>query len=434
VTLPDGWVTTTLAECQARSKTLNPLFFKNEEFDLYSVPSYSRYQPERAHGHEIGSTKQEVQEGDVLLCKIVPHIRRGWVVPPATNRRQIASGEWIIFRDTGIEPKYLRRFILSDEFHDQFMLTVSGVGGSLMRARPSEAGLIEVPVPPLAEQRRIVAKLDALTARLARARAELDRVPVLARHLRQTAMTACYEQAVGSLIPFGNLLKGIESGKNLRCEERPPRQGEQGVIKVSAVTWGRFDPSKSKTLPSDYSPPEKARINQGDLLISRANTLELVGAPVLVEEQPIALFLSDKVLRLIVSDEDKRWVLWFLRSPAGRGQIENLATGNQLSMRNISQDALRRVELPYPNAEYRKTAITALEAAFTRADRLEAEAARARALLDRLESAILARAFRGELVPQNPADEPASALLARIRQSRAAAPSGARRGRKAKAG
>lgn len=430
--LPKGWSITTLAECQSKTKTLNPLSFKSEEFDLYSVPSYSRYQPERVEGNEIGSTKQEVQVGDVLLCKIVPHIRRGWVVPPATHRRQIASGEWIVFRDTGIEPEYLRRFILSDEFHYQFMLTVSGVGGSLMRARPSEAGLIEVPVPPLAEQRRIVAKLDALTARLARARAELDRVPVLARHLRKTAMTACFEQALGISIPFGNLLKGIESGKNLRCEERPPREGERGVIKVSAVTWGRFDPSKSKTLPSDYTPPEKARINQGDLLISRANTLELVGAPVLVEAQPDALFLSDKVLRLVLSDADKRWVLWFLRSPAGRGQIENLATGNQLSMRNISQDALRRIELPYPDAEHRKSAITALESAFTRADRLEAEAARARALLVRLEAAILARAFRGELVPQDPDDEPASVLLARIRQSRAAAPQ-AKRGRKAKA-
>ncbi|MEL0212473.1 MAG: hypothetical protein VW891_18160, partial [Novosphingobium sp.] len=158
MTLPEGWSTATLAECQARTKTLNPLLFRNEEFDLYSVPSYSWYQPECVNGNEIGSVKQEVQAGDVLLCKIVPHIRRGWVVPPATRRRQIASGEWIVFRDTGIEPEYLRRFILSDEFHDQFMLTVSGVGGSLMRARPSEAGLIRVPVPPLNEQRRIVAK------------------------------------------------------------------------------------------------------------------------------------------------------------------------------------------------------------------------------------------------------------------------------------
>jgi type I restriction enzyme, S subunit len=70
-----------------------------------------------------------------------------------------------------------------------------------------------------------------------------------------------------------------------------------------------------------------------------------------------------------------------------------------------------------------------VETAFARADRLEAEAARARALLDRLEAAILARAFRGELVPQDPTDESATALLNRIRETRAAT-SNPRRGRR----
>lgn len=74
--------------------------------------------------------------------------------------------------------------------------------------------------------------------------------------------------------------------------------------------------------------------------------------------------------------------------------------------------------------------VVRIETAFARADRLEAEAARAKALLDRLEAAILAKAFRGELVPQDPADEPASVLLDRIRAERAAAPK-PKRGRRA---
>jgi type I restriction enzyme S subunit len=206
----------------------------------------------------------------------------------------------------------------------------------------------------------------------------------------------------------------------MRCEERPPRDGELGVVKVSAVTWGRFDPRQSKTLPPDYNPPEKARIRDGDLLISRANTLELVGAVVLVDNEPNGLFLSDKILRLVIDDDAKRWVLWFLRSPLGREQIEDLATGNQLSMRNISQDALRRIRLPFPPTEIRRRLIEKVESAFGRADRLEAEAARGRALLDRLEAAVLAKALKGELVPQDPNDEPASVLLDRIDTHRAA--------------
>lgn len=118
----------------------------------------------------------------------------------------------------------------------------------------------------------------------------------------------------------------------------------------------------------------------------------------LVEIEPEGLFLSDKVLRLVVDEDAKKWVLWFLRSALGRKQIEDMATGNQLSMRNISQQALHRILLPFPTEEIRRRLIAKIDVTFTRATHLEAEAARAHALLNRLESAILAKAFRGELV------------------------------------
>jgi type I restriction enzyme S subunit len=178
---------------------------------------------------------------------------------------------------------------------------------------------------------------------------------------------------------FGDLLHKIEAGKNLRCEERPPIKGESGVVKVSAVTWGRSDPEKSKTLPPGYHPPEQAQIHAGDLLFSRANTIDLVGAVALVEAEPERLFLSDKVLRLVIEDDMKSWVLRFLRSGSGRAQIEQLATGNQLSMRNISQEALRRIHLPFPPLSERGRIVTKLHA-------LTARLARARAELDRVNS------------------------------------------------
>lgn len=163
--------------------------------------------------------------------------------------------------------------------------------------------------------------------------------------------------------------------------------------------------------------------------MSRANTLELVGAVALVEQAPRDLFLSDKILRLVVPEDAKGWIHWFLRSPSGRKQIEQMATGNQLSMRNLSQDALRRIELPFPDAAIRLDAVQDLETAFARADNLQIEAARATKLLAQLEKSILAKAFRGELVPKDPADEPASVLLERIRAERAGAPAARRRGR-----
>jgi type I restriction enzyme S subunit len=86
----------------------------------------------------------------------------------------------------------------------------------------------------------------------------------------------------------------------------------------------------------------------------------------------------------------------------------------------INQAALGAIPTPLPPREVQERIANHLDHIFTRAERLEAEATRTRALLDRLESAILAKAFRGELVPQDPNDEPASILLERIRAHRAA--------------
>lgn len=143
-----------------RNGSVDPAKFPEEIFELLSIPAFDSGKPEITVGAEIGSTKQVVQEGDVLLSKIVPHIRRAWVVKPTTSHRLIASGEWIVFRDSRFDPGYLRHLLTADGFHRQFMQTVSGMGGSLMRARPAEVAKIKVPLPPKKEQQRIAAILD----------------------------------------------------------------------------------------------------------------------------------------------------------------------------------------------------------------------------------------------------------------------------------
>jgi type I restriction enzyme S subunit len=143
-----------------RSGSVDPAKFPSEIFELLSIPAFDSGRPEIKVGAEIGSTKQIVEEGDVLLSKIVPHIRRAWVVKPTTKHRLIASGEWIVFRDSRFDPSYLRHLLIADGFHRQFMQTVSGIGGSLLRARPAEVAKIKVPLPPLKEQQRIAAILD----------------------------------------------------------------------------------------------------------------------------------------------------------------------------------------------------------------------------------------------------------------------------------
>jgi type I restriction enzyme, S subunit len=198
--LPNGWEMMRLGEIAARTSSFDPARSPGERFELYSVPSFSDRSPETLLGAEIKSAKQAVQPGDILLCKIVPHINRVWVVGPKTALRQIGSGEWIVYRDHECEPFYLCYCLTDGSFRERFLATVSGVGGSLLRARPSAVADIEVPIAPLAEQRRIVAKLDALAGGTARARAELEHIP---------ALIARYKQAILSAAFSGELAKNI---------------------------------------------------------------------------------------------------------------------------------------------------------------------------------------------------------------------------------
>src|SRR5262249_29962514 len=132
--------------------------------------------------------------------------------------------------------------------------------------------------------------------------------------------------------------------------DRPAGQGEFGVIKVSAVTWNTFLPGENKALPSDYAVPEEIKIRKGDLLLSRANTTELIAAVVVVDADYPNLMLSDKILRLVPMRDRvcTRFLLYALRTTTARRHFESHATGTSGSMRNISQDNISTCPIPLP--------------------------------------------------------------------------------------
>ena len=196
---------------------------------------------------------------------------------------------------------------------------------------------------------------------------------------------------------IGDLLYGITAGKNLKCEERPPQAHERGVIKVSAVTWGTFDASQSKTLPTSFQPVPETRIKAGDFLFSRANTLELVGAVVMVRDDHPNLYLSDKVLRLDFPPELKPWLLVYLRSLEGRRKLGEVSSGNQMSMRNIGQSSLKTVLIPLPPLNEQRRIVEKIEAMFDEIDKGVESLQTARATLGLYRQSLLKSAFEGRL-------------------------------------
>lgn len=335
---------------------------------------------------------------------------------------------------------FLKHFLKSPGYWDQ--LKAMSAGNAVQNVNAKKLSEITLPLPSLAEQKIIADKLDTLLAQVETTKARLERIPVILKRFRQSVLADAVsgkltEDWRGQHCPrdyqwgfqkVSDIVSRIEAGKNIRCIETPPQENEYGIVKISAVTWGSYNEAESKTLPSSKNFIEKRRVKVGDFLISRANTIELLGSPVIVHKVRKNLMLSDKVLRLVMKNEDKPWLDIFLRSQNGRKEIEARATGNQQSMRNIGQKALLDIDLPKPSPDEQSEIVRRVEQFFAYADSIEQQVQAALARVNNLTQSILAKAFRGELTADwraaNPdlisGDNSAEALLEKIKAEREA--------------
>ena len=292
--------------------------------------------------------------------------------------------------------------------------------GSTIKHLPQEnLRLLPVPVPPEREQRAIVSVIEEQFSRLDAAdlslRVALRRLHVLRNELLSFAIADGEERVLGEL------LEGIEAGRSFKCHGRPAGDEEWGVIKVSAMTWGAFDESQNKAVLSANAADARWEIRPGDLLLSRANTTDYVGATVLVGPCRPRLLLSDKSMRLLVKSAcDKGWLRHALSASRSRAQMSAVATGTSDSMRNISQDKVKKIKLRVPTLDDQRRIAAELDRRLTLVAALAAGVERARHRGASLRRSILEHAFSGKFTQQNQSDEPASALLERIVAQQAA--------------
>lgn len=220
---------------------------------------------------------------------------------------------------------------------------------------------------------------------------------------------------------LGDFIYSIDAGKSFKCDEREPLENEIGVAKVSAVTWGEYDESESKTCMDISKENSNYLIRNGDFILSRANTIDLVGACVIAKKVTKKIMLSDKTLRVVFVGFQQEYFLQYLRCRSGRKQIMDLSTGNQESMRNIGQERIRSILIPVCAAMESEELIDILSSKLLEIDQLDQTITTALQQSEALRQSILKKAFSGQLVAQDPKDEPASVLLARIQAEKSAA-------------
>lgn len=224
-------------------------------------------------------------------------------------------------------------------------------------------------------------------------------------------------------VVLSDLLDGIEAGKSFKCFSRPANAEEWGVIKVSAMTWGEFDEAEQKAVPSRKQVDPRHEIRAGDLLLSRSNTPELVGASVYVRQCRPRLLLSDKSMRLLVrSGIDAAWLHKALSSPSVRGQLSAGATGTSNSMRNVSQEKVLALRLLVPPTHEQRRIVEKVERLFSALDAGVAVLERAKTKLKAYRSAVLKAAIEGRLTEEwrskHEGMEPAAELLKRVLNDR----------------
>lgn len=252
------------------------------------------------------------------------------------------------------------------------------------------------PIPPLTEQRRIVAKLDRLSARTKAARAHLARVQSLATRAKQAFTRQLIREKTWETARFLDVCEAYQPRTISKAQMKPDGQfpvfGANGKI-------GFFD-------EFNHENPEL-------LVTCRGATCGAVNV-----SEPFSWINGNA---MVIKGKSDGYVLDFLKAYFSHGfDFSDVISGS--AQPQITRQSLAKLQMPIVPIDEQQTLVRRIEAAFARIDRMVEDATRAAHLLDRLDQRLLAKAFCGELVPQDPNDEPAAELLARIEAARAAAP------------
>ncbi|MFP9468051.1 restriction endonuclease subunit S [Pectobacterium brasiliense] len=214
---------------------------------------------------------------------------------------------------------------------------------------------IDIPLPELSIQKDISAMLrvsDSLRDQSKKMESELNA-------LAQAVFVEMFGDPVSNpkewdVKPLKDLVVDFQGGKSLVAADSLGDSANNRVLKISAVTSGEFDCNESKALPDDYFPPKEHFVRRGDLLFSRANTTELVGATSLVFEVPDNILLPDKIWRFVWKEPESVSQCFFwqlLRYRTMREQLSKISSGSGGSMKNISKGKLNELTVVVPPLE-----------------------------------------------------------------------------------
>ena len=349
-----------------------------------------------------------------------------------------------------VEPKFLYYLL---RFLDLHLLNRSTAIPGLNR---QDAYGVSVPMPPLAEQHRIAQTLDTLQAQIDALKARVNAIPTLVERMRKSVLASAMIGSVAAFSPplvsstrsrtkltlgdetldvpagWGSASLGslLDSDRKL-CYGvvQPGLEVESGIemVRVCDIDGGKIAWDSVRKIASDVDNEyRRSRIARGDILLSIVGS---IGRAAIVRKDSSAN-IARAVARLSVDPSrlTPEWLFLWLTCPSVQWWLAS--SSKEVARKTLNLKELSELPVLLPTIAEQTEIVRRVEQLFAIADQLEAKVSAAKQRIDSLTQSLLAKAFRGELVPQDPNDEPASVLLERIRAQRAAVPK-PKRGRKA---
>jgi type I restriction enzyme S subunit len=255
-------------------------------------------------------------------------------------------------------------------------------------------------LPSLGQQRRIADFLDAETARIDQL-AALQRTVRISLEARTVAQLDVRIEELGAahgMLPFRRLMRSVEQGSSPQCDNFAAGPEDWGVLKVSAVKNGAFLEGENKQLPVTIEPERRYEIKNGDLLITRANTPQLVGAAAIAVEPRAKLLLCDKIFRVATtSDLSPEFLVLMSLGTRIRDMCAEASHGTSQSMANLKIEEIKRWPIPAAPVRVQEAVIGELATVRRHAATLIDAIDRQLALLAARRQAVITAAVTGQI-------------------------------------
>ncbi|MFF3034606.1 restriction endonuclease subunit S [Streptomyces rubiginosohelvolus] len=240
-------------------------------------------------------------------------------------------------------PEYFRLLTTTKRLWEQLQSLSTGMGGRRERVKPAAFLTIEVALPSLPEQRRIVDVMATVDAQMAALTKEIEAATRTLSVLRADVPES-------GEVPIASVVDGIDSGRSVQTRGEAPVQGKARVLKLSAVQLGHFDANEAKRLDDHSGYAQAHLVNDGDLLITRSNTPERVGYVAVAFDVPADTYLPDLIWR-IRPDESRCLATYLghlLSATEFRARITASASGTSKSMQKINKKNFGALKVPVP--------------------------------------------------------------------------------------